>query len=100
MQNVWRQQFDDALNSYHVPLSKFHADKWKKEVTSHAQGKERLFLRICAVGTPNLNRTLFLLPFTTCYSRDINMSKTLMKMFSFVEAEILQGMLAFAYKGR
>ena len=72
----------------------------KKEVTSHAQGKERLFLRICAVGTPNLNRTLFLLPFTTCYSRDINMSKTLMKMFSFVEAEILQGMLAFAYKGR
>lgn len=56
MQNVSRQQFDDALNSYHVPLSEFHADEWKKEVTSHAQGKERLFSRICAVGTPNLNR--------------------------------------------
>ena len=76
MQNVWRQQFDDALNSYHVPLSKFHADKWKKEVTSHARGKERLFLRICAVGTPNLNRTLFcyhLLPviqgISTCQKR-------------------------------
>ena len=59
MQNVWRKQFDDALNSYHVPLSKFHADEWKKEVTSHAQGKERLLLRLCAVLTPHLNRTLF-----------------------------------------
>ncbi|CAH3189957.1 unnamed protein product, partial [Porites evermanni] len=37
MQNVSRQQFDDAKNSYHVPLSEFHADEWKKEVTSHAQ---------------------------------------------------------------
>ena len=44
MQNVLRQQFDDALNSYHVPLSEIHADEWKKDVTSQAQGKERLFL--------------------------------------------------------
>ena len=41
MQNVSRREFDDALNSYQVPLSESHADKWKKEVTSHAQGKER-----------------------------------------------------------
>ena len=41
MQNVSRREFNDALNSSHVPLSEFHADEWKKEVTSHAQGKER-----------------------------------------------------------
>ena len=40
-------------------LTMYRSDEWKKEVTSHAQGKERLFLGICAVGTPNLNRTLF-----------------------------------------
>ena len=49
MQNVLRQQFDDALNSYHVPLNEFHADEWKKEVTSYAQRKECLLLRLCAV---------------------------------------------------
>ena len=49
MQNVLRKQFDDALNSYHVPLNEFHAEEWNKEVTSHAQGKERLLLRLCAV---------------------------------------------------
>ena len=49
MQNVLRKQFDDALNSYHVPLNEFHADEWNKEVTSHAQGKEHLLLRLCAV---------------------------------------------------
>ena len=30
MQNVLRQQFDDSLNSYQVPLNEFHADEWKK----------------------------------------------------------------------
>ena len=49
MQNVLRQQFDDALNSYHVPLNEFHVDEWNKEVTSHSQDKERLLLRLCAV---------------------------------------------------
>ena len=43
MQNVSRREFDDALNSYHVPLSEFHAGEWKKVVTSHAQGKESFF---------------------------------------------------------
>ena len=44
MQDVSRWEFDYALTSYHVPPSEFHADEWKKEVTSHAQGKERFFL--------------------------------------------------------
>ena len=51
MQNVSRQQFDDAKNSYHVPLSEFHADEWKKEVTSHAQGKEPFFMIIFCVNS-------------------------------------------------
>ena len=52
MQDVSRRELDDALASYHVPLSEFHADEWKKEVTSHALGKERYFFMImCSVNS-------------------------------------------------
>ena len=44
MQNASRREFDDALNSYHAPCSEFHADEFKNEVTSQAQGNERFFL--------------------------------------------------------
>ena len=43
MQNASRREFDDALNSYHAPRSEFHADEFKNEVTSQAQGNERFF---------------------------------------------------------
>lgn len=51
MQDVSRREFDDALTSYHVLLSEFHADEWKKEVTIHAQGKERFFMIMCSVNS-------------------------------------------------
>lgn len=43
MQNASRQEFDDALNSYHAPRSEFHADEFKNKVTSQAQGNKRFF---------------------------------------------------------
>ena len=52
MQDVSRREFDDALTSYHVPPSEFHAEEWEKEVTSHAQGKKRFFYMImCCVNS-------------------------------------------------
>ena len=67
MQNASRQEFDDALNSYHAPRSEFHADEFKNKVTSQAQGNKRFFLMImCSVNSKFKSYVIYL-TFTTCY---------------------------------
>ena len=67
MQNASRQEFDDALNSYHAPCSEFHADEFKNKVTSQAQGNKRFFLMImCSVNSKFKSYVIYL-TFTTGY---------------------------------
>ena len=67
MQNASRREFDDALNSYHAPRSEFHADEFKNEVTSQAQGNERFFLMIMCSVNSKFKSYIIYLTFTTCY---------------------------------
>ena len=66
MKNASRREFDDALNSYHAQRSEFHADEWKNEVTSQAQGKERFLMIMCSVNSKFKSYVIYL-TFTTCY---------------------------------
>ena len=49
MQNVSRWEFDDALNFYHVPLSEFHADDWKKRSPAILRVRKVFFMVMCSV---------------------------------------------------
>ena len=49
MQNVSRREFDDALNSYHVPLSEFHVDEWKKRSPAMLRVRKVFFMIMCSV---------------------------------------------------
>ena len=89
MQNASRQEFDDALNSYKAPGSEFHADEWKNEVTSQAQGKERFFIIMCSLNS-KLKSYVIYSTFTTCYVKGYQHVKNFNEdlFIILVEAEI------------